>query len=737
MPAAKDAQPLAPETAAQLAEFARACKAAARAVTLYPAAHPAIKVSLGRLAEVVSRATASRPLTLAVLPDNLLIEGRSAPRTESAIVELAQLLHDHLVGGLTIHSSPDADLWRPFLLLLARPPADIRIEGGFARLWAATGVQHVEIQEIDYAEVLRERAGTRGGGWDEIIKHCLQDGGSEFDENTLQALLDVAGDPERLAELAMAIEQEAGGSGLRAQTAALLRMLRGIVDIVSRTDPARLEPLLQNLAAAVGGLSPDLVLELLAAQSDRAEAAADLVLQVVHRMSDGTIAGLVAKSVVAEGAATGRLAQAFQALVPDTDRRRRLLDLARDEVAASPLGEDSNFPELWKNASEMLTSYSDESFVSEGYARELSSARTQAIEVERVSDDPPERISTWLTTVSDSELRAVDLQLLLDLLTIEENPEHWRDVTQPVVLHIEDLLLVGDLEAALQLIDALLVEAKRDTPRKAAAVAAIDRVVASMMRHLVVHVPTLDDQMFGRIKRLCYDIGPVVIKPLAEALSVEQRGRSRQRLTELLLGFGAAGRQSVERLRNSANPAVRRTAVYLLREFGGSDALPDLTKLLDDAEPNIQREAVGAILAIGTDDAYAVLERALASGSERSRNSLMLALVAMRDERAAPLFEYIVRHVDSRGALRAVYLHAIESLGTFRTEHAVELLKDALYRGQWFAPFRTAALRRTAAGALRRIGTRDALQVLEEAAAHGSRGVRAAVRAGQSSKGIG
>jgi len=68
-------------------------------------------------------------------------------------------------------------------------------------------------------------------------------------------------------------------------------------------------------------------------------------------------------------------------------------------------------------------------------------------------------------------------------------------------------------------------------------------------------------------------------------------------------------------------------------------ALPDLTELLDDSEPHIQREALRAILLIGTEDAYSVLRRALASGTERSRNSLMLALVAMHDERAAPLFE--------------------------------------------------------------------------------------------------
>ena len=42
-------------------------------------------------------------------------------------------------------------------------------------------------------------------------------------------------------------------------------------------------------------------------------------------------------------AATERLAQAFQTLVPDPERRSHLLGLAHDEAAASPLGQTGDF----------------------------------------------------------------------------------------------------------------------------------------------------------------------------------------------------------------------------------------------------------------------------------------------------------------------------------------------------------------------------------------------------------
>jgi HEAT repeat protein len=253
-----------------------------------------------------------------------------------------------------------------------------------------------------------------------------------------------------------------------------------------------------------------------------------------------------------------------------------------------------------------------------------------------------------------------------------------------------------------------------------------------MMTHIVTHLRSVDDKAFQQLQKLCYMIGPAIVKGLAEALAIEKRAVARQRFTQILLGFGAAGKNAVEQLRGSANPAVRRTAIHLLREFGGSEALPDLTTLLDDTEPHVQREAVRAILSIGTEEAYNELQRALATGTNETREALTTALVAMRSERAIPLFEFIVRKIDRKGPLRSVYLRAVESLGALKADQTVDLLKEALYSGEWWAPIRTAELRKTVAKALRQIGTPEAQRVLQDGANSGPRGVRAAIRAVQS-----
>src|SRR4029079_7788154 len=138
-------------------------------------------------------------------------------------------------------------------------------------------------------------------------------------------------------------------------------------------------------------------------------------------------------SVSRDQGATSRLAQAFQALVPDEEERGGVLGMAEELAKATSFGRQAEFSDLWKSASDLLTSYSDADFVSDEYGRELATARTHAVEIERVSDDPPERISSWLSTVSEQEVRRLDQQVLLDLLVIERRPEAWPRVLESAV----------------------------------------------------------------------------------------------------------------------------------------------------------------------------------------------------------------------------------------------------------------------------------------------------------------
>lgn len=727
-------EPMPAEQSGLLAEFARACKAAARAVSLYPGAHPAIGGSLSRLVSAATRLTHDGHVVCSVHPDILAINGQSPVRPDPAIGELATLLHERLIGELTIQRDADAEDWRALLLLLARAPEDLFADGGIGSAWAGSGRSHVEIREIDYAEVLRERAGGEKAQWDRIIAMCLQGDLSGLDPRALGSLTESLSDAQRFGDLLEHFQHSASVEtvSVSARLAALLRLMRTALEAATHQNPEANEQALQTMADSCARLTPEMMLAMLGSRQSSNAADAQLANALMERMSEQTIASFVAQTVTIEKGATERLAHALEVLVPEAERKGRILELAHAEAQQGELGQEDGFESLWKNAADMLTSYTDASFVSDEYGKELTAARAQALEVERVSDDPPERIQAWVSTVSEQALHGLDLDLLRDLLRIEEDPALWDGIATVVVGEIERRTLRGEMPSAHALAEALVRETTPDgrAALRPVATRCVERLAAGpLVKHVGTNLRKAEDSEIESLNRLCHTIGAGVVRPLAELLAVEENPRATRRLRELLLGFGAAGRQSVEKLKHSPNPAVRRTAIDLLRVFGGQEALPELVSMLNDADPRVQRESIRAIVQIGTNNAYAVLQRALISKSS-TRETVLHELLGLRDDKATPLLCYVLTQTQPTGKFLKVHLDVIDALGHLHSHpESIRTLKHVLYSGSLWTPFRTGALRRAAASALKRIGSAEAKAVLDDAAANGSRGVRIAAKA--------
>ena len=719
------------EQSLALAEFARACKAAARSVSLYPGSHPAIGGSLSRLVSAVRRLSGSGETVLAVHPAILMIDDRAPARPDASVVELAELLHGRLIGTLRMDAGASQDDWRALLLLLARPVDDLIADGGIHQLWTATGRGHFEIHEIDYAEVLRERRSSNGADWDRVLANCLKGEAVELDEAVINSLLEAVESSGKFGELLDRLNDraETDGSSVSARLSALMHLLRVTLDAVEQRTPGGRDEALTTVARATPHLSPDMLIGLLTNRMAARPEDAAIATGVVERIDDGTIASIVARSVSSERGASDRLAQVFEALVPDASRKGPLLDLARAEAEQTEFGTDPRFPEVWQSAVTILN-YSDKSFVSSDYSRELSAARAQAIEVERLSDDPPERIAGWLGSVSESAVRDLDLLLTLDLMRVETEPDNWTGVAGVAVREIERRSMLGDVAGPQQLASAIAEKAAGpDGALRNAATAAFDTLARGpFVRNLIGQFRRANDAELARLTMLCQTIGPRLVLPFAEALSTEEHFLALRRIREILISFGAEGRRAVETLKNSTNPAVRRTAVDLLRLFGGNDALLELAALLNDAEPQVQRDAVRAIATIGTPEAFAVIDRQCTT-SDAARELIVREVIGLRDTRAVPSLAAVLTRTSPRGAmapLHAAIIDALAALGAHSDSTAA--LRSALERGDWWAPRRTAVLRNAAAAALKRIGSPETLEALDDALRSHTRGVRSAAR---------
>ena len=245
---------------------------------------------------------------------------------------------------------------------------------------------HVELREIDYAEVLRERRGGDAAAWEDIIASCLQgDASLDLDDETSKLLLEIAGDEAQLGDLFVELDARAA-ERIRAPARGptpLIRLLEGIVRGRQESQPrGRRSRAPQHGRRARPAVPGDDGGAALARPTTRRATRAGVVDAVVNRMTEQTIASFVARNAIAEGSSLDRVAQAFHTLVRD---RRSAPAAARrwrtTRPPQSPFGSTEGFEEVWNHVAEkLLTSYSDKPFVSDSYARELSGAQGQAID---------------------------------------------------------------------------------------------------------------------------------------------------------------------------------------------------------------------------------------------------------------------------------------------------------------------------------------------------------------------
>ncbi|MDQ3168595.1 MAG: hypothetical protein M3Q55_00475, partial [Acidobacteriota bacterium] len=240
----------------RLVEFARACRAATRAVALYPAGHRAVEDAVGRLTDIGRRAAGDQALAIDVMPSELRIGGLAPDRDDTSLSELAGILHAQQIGGITLHATADRESWQSLLALLSRSADDNRRDGGLAQLWKTAGGPSIELHAIDYAALLRE---GHGGSLARLLRAATDGALAAVSLADLEAIIDAV--EGRQSASRRDDEDASEAAGLAIARLGSLVLERGAAD-----DPARVESTLQRLAQLTERLSAEGMTGLVAAR---------------------------------------------------------------------------------------------------------------------------------------------------------------------------------------------------------------------------------------------------------------------------------------------------------------------------------------------------------------------------------------------------------------------------------------------------------------------------------------
>ncbi len=532
---------ISPEVARGMAIFARALVAAARNWTLYPPEHPAVEASVNRLAEAIAAATSGAILSVGATPDTLLLHGIPVSGREQQLSEAAALLHDRDILQVTFAGEVPMGALRPLLTLLALDEEARRTRGGPAAIWNADGHASITIDQIDYQKVLEDREAPadpkrRDDVWQAIARNII-DGKKVFDEQAQQRLLEIAGDPGEILDLAAAVMAPGhaadGSPMITTQAATVLAAFHRLTSIVSVMAADRLPQVIQNLSEAASRLDPHVVVQVLQS-AEEADEAVPVVGRLAGAFDDTQVARLLATALAAEGQASERLAEVFNTIAPDTDRKQRVLTLTRSLLNESDFGRSGQFQVLWASMEELLLSYDESPYVSESYRAVLDGTSTRARAM--AERDLPPDLPEWLETLDRDNVRVLSVTLLIDLLHLEGDTALGADIARDLSALAEDLLLSGDYAEVARVTEALEQAAGQTSggPLRTAARRALDDLVDTLaLREMVTLLGELAPEQMTAVAAMSRSIGPRMVDALRDPLATEKGSLTWTRAADL------------------------------------------------------------------------------------------------------------------------------------------------------------------------------------------------------------
>jgi hypothetical protein len=443
------------------------------------------------------------------------------------------------------------------------------------------------------------------------------------------------------------------------------------------------------------------------------------------------VAKLLATAMAVGGCASGRLADVFNIMAPDAERRTRVLRMTREMLSETDFGKSSRFMTLWTSMETLLLSYNEKPYVADGYRTSLDGAGARA-DVIAARELPPE-LGDWMETLGQENVRRLSVMMMIDLLRIESDPARGETMAADLEALVEDLLVSSDVDNAVRVTTALAESRdSHDSITHAACSRALESLAHSAaLLEAIGMLSELDQEQFNTFRSICRDIGAEAIGVLCSTMFSDADSLARRRAGDIIVGYGAEAVLRLAPLLADQRWFVQLNGVRLLDRIADRAAVPLLQALLRNADPRITPPVVAALAGIDDPSAARAIHTVLRSATGELRRFVIAALVRERDQRVVPMLERILRESEPFGQDHAIVLETMDALATLAVERAVSPIGLLIRRKRWLAPRKNRALKQTGVRLLLRVGTSEAIRVLRDGSENGDRLLRRIIRRAQ------
>ena len=176
-----------------LEDFFRSLKLVSKNVSVYSATHPAFIQSIEKLKKKIDALlNFLSPVKIGFTPQSLHIDGKHFEK-EKIYEELAQSFHYRRIKSIEIRKGVSVEELKAFLTKVYLSLKDILKEGGLRHILDKEDISHIEVEELDYFELLKGEGEEIKGIWPYLLQEAVE-------QKDNRKIIEIADNFERFVE---------------------------------------------------------------------------------------------------------------------------------------------------------------------------------------------------------------------------------------------------------------------------------------------------------------------------------------------------------------------------------------------------------------------------------------------------------------------------------------------------------------------------------------------------------
>jgi len=670
--------------------------AARRAVGLYQEDHPIAAAARDDACAALEAALRERAtLAITATEGGLLVDGRAYRQTADTEA-LAKRLRQRGIISVTFKAGLDPTELSVLLSLIDLPATRLRARGGLRQVLRASGVTHIDGEEISYSEQapapepqIKLEPLDHSAEWDSLIQDLaklLCGASEEIEEERYADLLRLLSEPGLVARLLTECLSQAGGQGAEAGRSAFVgQMVQKIEHLVLARSSADWERVKPTVRQAVAKLPPAVRPRIFTFHATNLGQGPPSPDEVVASRGSERLPALLSELSASLADARNMPRELAGAYV----------GLEHGDQALGLLGADARVP-----------------------ASRLAMLLNGMASMHLQPTSPWEEMTDMLQSARGQTTLADAVATLLEILEKETKLDGYSKTATELERKTKELMDRGQRGPALLALASLARHANEANNypawQRLRAKAGLEAIGAPVILQFVSQViRTASPQQAETAAELLIFLGEAAAPMLTQMMAEPLAPGADTAVAEALVRLGDTAVPELCRILQIGYTQVGQGVVRVLSRIATPAALKGLGKALGARDVLVRLAAVQALGKTDTPEAAQLLLPGLADRNPSIRRAAIAALGDLRAVEAAPhLARLALRGPGLFAREIGDQLEAICSLGKIGGGQAIQTLSRALQRRVLLGAARADEMRLAAAAALKRIGTPECLDVL-------------------------